>query len=97
MTIDIEQSELQYIKRNFLFLFLLNRMKWIRILAAYQSFVRAYATYPSSLKDIFRVKNLHLGHVAKSFALREAPKDMFHYLKQEKTNKRKRFVIRFLL
>lgn len=58
--------------------------------AAYQSFVRAYATYPSSLKDIFRVKNLHLGHVAKSFALREAPKDMFQYLKQENTKKRKR-------
>lgn len=58
--------------------------------AAYQSFVRAYATYPSSLKDIFHVKNLHLGHVAKSFALREAPKDMFQYLKQENIKKRKR-------
>lgn len=39
----------------------------------YQSFVRAYATYPSHLKDIFSMKDLHLGHVAKSFALREAP------------------------
>lgn len=68
-----------------------------RILSAYQSFVRAYATYPSSLKDIFRVKNLHLGHVAKSFALREAPKDMFQYLKQENIKKRKRFAIRVFL
>ncbi|KAL8575722.1 hypothetical protein ACOMHN_055911 [Nucella lapillus] len=42
----------------------------------YQSFVRAYATYPSHLKDIFSVKDLHLGHVAKSFALRESPSNL---------------------
>ena len=36
---------------------------------AYLSFVRAYATYPPSLKKVFHVRNLHLGHVAKSFAL----------------------------
>ena len=64
----------------------------ISILSAYQSFVRAYATYPSSLKHIFHIKNLHLGHVAKSFALREAPKEMFQPTKQNKTQKRKRFV-----
>ncbi|XP_071948400.1 ATP-dependent DNA helicase DDX31-like [Antedon mediterranea] len=40
---------------------------------AYQSFIRAYATYPSYLKHIFHVKNLHLGHVAKSFGLRVTP------------------------
>ena len=40
---------------------------------AFQSFVRAYATYPSDLKRIFHVRNLHLGHVAKSFALVETP------------------------
>ncbi|KAK3088471.1 hypothetical protein FSP39_019605 [Pinctada imbricata] len=43
---------------------------------AYQSFIRAYATYPSSLKSIFHVKHLHLGHLAKSFGLREAPADI---------------------
>ncbi|XP_072015132.1 ATP-dependent DNA helicase DDX31-like [Amphiura filiformis] len=43
---------------------------------AFQSFIRSYATYPSSLKHIFHVKKLHLGHVAKSFALREAPSHM---------------------
>lgn len=36
---------------------------------AFVAFIRAYATYPSALKYIFHVKNLHLGHVAKSFAL----------------------------
>jgi len=40
---------------------------------AFHSFTRAYATYPADLKRIFHVKNLHLGHVAKSFALVETP------------------------
>ncbi|ESN99970.1 hypothetical protein HELRODRAFT_83714 [Helobdella robusta] len=40
---------------------------------AYQSFVRSYATYPASLKHIFHIKNLHLGHLATSFALSETP------------------------
>lgn len=43
---------------------------------AYQSFVRAYASYPSSLKSIFHIKNLHLGHVAKSFGLSDAPQQI---------------------
>jgi Domain of unknown function (DUF4217) len=43
------------------------------VAAAYQSFVRSYATYTADMKKIFHVKNLHLGHVAKSFALAEAP------------------------
>ncbi len=33
-------------------------------------FTRAYATHPSSVKDVFHVKRLHLGHVAHSFCLR---------------------------
>ena len=40
---------------------------------AYQSFVRSYATYSSDVKHIFHVKSLHLGHVAKSFALNDKP------------------------
>ncbi|KAF6123879.1 DEAD-box helicase 31 [Phyllostomus discolor] len=40
---------------------------------ALQSFVRAYTTYPRELKHIFHVRALHLGHVAKSFGLRDAP------------------------
>jgi len=35
--------------------------------------MRAYATHPSDEKHIFHVRNLHTGHLAKSFALREAP------------------------
>jgi ATP-dependent RNA helicase DDX31/DBP7 len=35
--------------------------------------VRAYATHSAATKHIFHIKNLHLGHVAKSFALAEPP------------------------
>ncbi|KAF7315471.1 RNA helicase [Mycena indigotica] len=41
---------------------------------AYLSHMRAYATHPTSEKHIFHVRHLHLGHLAKSFALRDAPK-----------------------
>nr|KAJ3420258.1 ATP-dependent RNA helicase dbp7 [Polyrhizophydium stewartii] len=40
---------------------------------AFSSQIRAYATHAASERHIFHIKNLHLGHVAKSFALREAP------------------------
>jgi hypothetical protein len=50
----------------------------IRSLArrAYISFLRSYSTYDKEMKRIFHLKNLHLGHVAKSFGLREAPKEI---------------------
>lgn len=40
---------------------------------AFSSHIRAYATHPSDEKRFFHVKNLHLGHLAKAFGLREAP------------------------
>lgn len=44
--------------------------------SALQSFLRAYTIYPRNLKHIFHIKSLHLGHVAKSFGLRDAPKNL---------------------
>ncbi|KAF5393391.1 hypothetical protein D9757_000731 [Collybiopsis confluens] len=41
---------------------------------AYMSHMRAYATHPSDEKHIFHIRHLHLGHLAKAFALRETPK-----------------------
>ena len=38
--------------------------------SAFRSFVRSYAAHPQSVKDVFHVRRLHLGHVAHSFALR---------------------------
>jgi ATP-dependent RNA helicase DDX31/DBP7 len=38
--------------------------------------MRAYATHPSNEKHIFHIRHLHIGHLAKAFALREAPKSV---------------------
>ncbi|KAI9871953.1 MAG: ATP-dependent RNA helicase dbp7, partial [Watsoniomyces obsoletus] len=40
---------------------------------AFQSQVRAYATHVASERKWFDIKDLHLGHLAKAFGLREAP------------------------
>lgn len=40
---------------------------------AFQSHVRAYATHVSAEREIFDMKKLHLGHLAKAFALRDKP------------------------
>ena len=41
--------------------------------AAFIAYVRSYSTYPKAVKHIFHPKRLHLGHLSKSFALRETP------------------------
>lgn len=43
---------------------------------AYVSHVRAYATHVAKERAMFDVKGLHLGHLAKAFALRERPGKM---------------------
>ncbi|KAG9316273.1 P-loop containing nucleoside triphosphate hydrolase protein [Chiua virens] len=40
---------------------------------AFQSHMRAYSTHPTVEKHMFHVRNLHIGHLAKAFALRDAP------------------------
>lgn len=40
---------------------------------AYQSHIRAYATHVASERKIFNMQTLHLGHLAKAFALRDKP------------------------
>ncbi len=40
---------------------------------AFQSHIRAYATHIANERAIFDIKSLHLGHLAKSFGLREPP------------------------
>ncbi|KAI0295670.1 hypothetical protein B0F90DRAFT_1749726, partial [Multifurca ochricompacta] len=48
--------------------------RWcLQMKQAFASHLRAYATHPSDEKHIFHIRHLHLGHLAKSFALREAP------------------------
>ncbi|CAI6332508.1 unnamed protein product [Periconia digitata] len=43
---------------------------------AYQAHVRAYATHVAAERGYFDIKQLHLGHLAKAFALRERPSGM---------------------
>ncbi|KAI5950135.1 DBP7 [Candida jiufengensis] len=43
---------------------------------AFTSHIRAYATHLSQERNFFNVKLLHLGHLAKSFGLRETPKNL---------------------
>lgn len=40
---------------------------------AFRSHIRAYATHVREERGFFDITQMHLGHVAKSFALREAP------------------------
>ncbi|KAL4402007.1 ATP-dependent RNA helicase Dbp7 [Malassezia pachydermatis] len=50
---------------------------------AFLAHIRAYATHPASERAIFHVNQLHLGHLAKAFALREAPNTVQRTAKKE--------------
>lgn len=56
---------------------------------AFSSWVRAYTAHRGELKRIFVVKKLHLGHVAKSFGLKEQP-SLVNKSLQKQSKKRKR-------
>ena len=43
---------------------------------AFQSHIRAYATHTATERKFFDIKDLHLGHLCKSFGLRETPSGM---------------------
>lgn len=43
---------------------------------AFLSFIRAYPVKEKALRSLFSAKALHLGHIARSFALKEAPKKL---------------------
>ncbi|KAI4961837.1 ATP-dependent RNA helicase dbp7 [Alternaria arbusti] len=43
---------------------------------AFQSHIRAYATHVADERQYFDIKSMHLGHLAKAFALRERPSGM---------------------
>ncbi|KXS11630.1 DEAD-domain-containing protein [Gonapodya prolifera JEL478] len=44
--------------------------------SAYTAHLRAYSTHPAAQRSIFHLRKLHLGHVAKSFGLRDSPGDI---------------------
>uniref|UniRef100_A0AAV2MPL4 ATP-dependent RNA helicase n=1 Tax=Knipowitschia caucasica TaxID=637954 RepID=A0AAV2MPL4_KNICA len=57
---------------------------------ALQAFLRAYTTYPSHLKHIFHIRHLHLGHMAKSFGLRDAPRGLGNVARSSKNRLNKK-------
>ncbi|KAI0703357.1 P-loop containing nucleoside triphosphate hydrolase protein [Cerioporus squamosus] len=58
---------------------------------AFLSHMRAYATHPSDEKHIFHIRHLHLGHLAKAFALRDAPTALKSSKKSKSTSKTKQY------
>ena len=56
---------------------------------AFLAHIRAYATHPAAEKDIFHVHQLHLGHLAKAFGLREAPQTVQRTAKKEHERQQK--------
>ncbi|OKL57941.1 ATP-dependent RNA helicase dbp7 [Talaromyces atroroseus] len=59
---------------------------------AFQSHIRAYATHVSAERNMFNIKELHLGHLAKAFALRDRPSKInVPGLRQTKDETKKEF------
>lgn len=56
---------------------------------AFTAAVRAYTTHPHSERAFFNFRDLHLGHLAKAFALREAPKSISDPSKGDAKQKKK--------
>ena len=52
---------------------------------AFQSWIGSYTCHEQALKKIFNVRTLHLGHVAKSFALRDAPSKLQKMVKSARS------------
>ncbi|KAE9342944.1 putative ATP-dependent RNA helicase [Phytophthora fragariae] len=67
---EIVQGDLQFLYEQTL---LADKELFELACQAFHSFVRSYATHSSDTRQIFHVRSLHFGHVAKSFALREPP------------------------
>ena len=55
--------------------------------AGYLAYCRAYATHAKDVKHYFHVRNLHLGHVARAFALTEKPANLGPLLEEMKLKK----------
>ncbi|XP_011256836.2 probable ATP-dependent RNA helicase CG8611 [Camponotus floridanus] len=61
------------LQNNFENLVLENKQLGAKAYKAYTSWMRFYSSYPRDMREIFNRKELHLGHYAKSFALRDSP------------------------
>ncbi|KYM98271.1 PREDICTED: probable ATP-dependent RNA helicase DDX31 [Cyphomyrmex costatus] len=64
------------LQNDFEDLVLENRKLGAKACKAYVSWVRFYSSYPRDMREVFDRKELHLGHYAKSFALRAPPQQI---------------------
>jgi hypothetical protein len=69
-----------------------NELKDLSI-KAFQSHTKSYSTHSRDTKYIFHIKNLHLGHVAKSFGLKDTPNTFKETMddKKDETEEKKEF------
>ncbi|CAN8073993.1 unnamed protein product [Agarophyton chilense] len=58
-------------------------------LAGFQAYCRAYATHAREVRHFFHVRNLHLGHVARSFTLSDKPAEFAELMKEVRNGKRR--------
>ena len=56
--------------------------------AAYQSYLKAYAAHSKTVRKLVHVGQLHLGHLAKSFGLREVPSRLSGQVQKRLANAR---------
>ncbi|KAI0566565.1 Helicase [Gracilaria domingensis] len=57
--------------------------------AGFQAYCRAYATHAREVRHFFHVRNLHLGHVARSFTLSDKPAEFSELIKEARSRKRR--------
>eukprot|EP00178_Gracilaria_changii_P002099 TRINITY_DN1310_c0_g1_i1.p1 TRINITY_DN1310_c0_g1~~TRINITY_DN1310_c0_g1_i1.p1 ORF type:complete len:791 (-),score=99.05 TRINITY_DN1310_c0_g1_i1:8318-10690(-) len=58
-------------------------------IAGFQAYCRAYATHAREVRHFFHVRNLHLGHVARSFILSDKPAEFKELMKETRNGKRR--------
>lgn len=68
----------------YLFKSLYYELVFFFFLKAYLSFIRYYASFSREWKYLFHVKNLHRGHVAKSFGLKSLPDESSNHAIKER-------------
>jgi len=70
------ESRAQEIQNDIEFFILHEKLAHKLSKSAFQAFVRSYLTRSKQEKKLFSIKNVHLGHLAKSFGLREPPSQL---------------------
>ncbi|KAJ9596852.1 hypothetical protein L9F63_012108, partial [Diploptera punctata] len=70
---ELRSSVCCYISKFYLRVVLRERSMLYIFYKSFVSWARFYASYPKEVRNSFSFKEVHLGHFAKSFALRDPP------------------------